>query len=75
MNEKKQNIDLNLVPTIEINTKNLFDVDCSFKVFGLGYPVENQYTVPPFHRKLRGGGTTLCRRAAGRFLAYRTVEP
>ena len=33
MNEKK-NIDLNLVPTIEINTKNLFDIDCSFKVFG-----------------------------------------
>ena len=34
MNEKKQNIDLDLVPTIEINTKNLFDIDCSFKVFG-----------------------------------------
>ena len=32
--EKKQNIELRQVPTLEINTKQLFGVDCSFKVFG-----------------------------------------
>ena len=41
MIEKKQNIDSNLIPNIKINTKQLFGVDCSFKV--LGFDKKNDY--------------------------------
>ena len=41
MIEKKQNTDFTLVPNIEINTKKLFGVDCSFKV--LGFDKQNDY--------------------------------
>ena len=34
MIEKKQNIDQSLMPTIKIDTKQVFGVDCSFNVFG-----------------------------------------
>ena len=41
MIEKKPNIDSNLIPNIKINTKQLFGVDCSFKV--LGFDKKNDY--------------------------------
>ena len=34
MIEKKQNTDFTLMPNVEINTKQLFGVDCPFKVLG-----------------------------------------
>ena len=34
MIEKKQNTDFTLIPNVEINTKQLFGVDCPFKVSG-----------------------------------------
>ena len=48
MNEKKQNIDLNSVPTIEINTKKIDDyriiVVGGSTIFGTG--VEEDETIP-----------------------------
>ena len=41
MIELKQNTDFSLVPTVEINTLQLFGFDCSFKV--LGFDKKNDY--------------------------------
>ena len=41
MIEKKQNTDFTLMPNVEINTKQLFGVDCPFKV--LGFDKNNDY--------------------------------
>ena len=50
MIEKKQNTDFTLVPNVEINTKKLFGVDCSFKV--LGFDKQNDYD-PPFDKNYK----------------------
>ena len=50
MIEKKQNTDSTLMPNVEINTKQLFGIDCPFKVSGFDKP--NDY-VPPIDKNYK----------------------
>ena len=50
MIEKKQNTDFTLIPNVEINTKQLFGVDCPFKVSG--FDKHNNY-VPPIDKNYK----------------------
>ena len=50
MIEKKQNTDFTLIPNVKINTKQLFGVDCPFKV--LGFDKHNDY-VPPVDKNYK----------------------
>ena len=50
MIEKKQNIDFNLMPNIEINTIQLFGIKCSFKVLGFDKHNDN---VPPIDKNYK----------------------
>jgi cobaltochelatase CobS len=50
MIEKKQNTDFTLMPNVEINTKQLFGVDCPFKISG--FDKQNDY-VPPIDKNYK----------------------